>query len=513
MEKHVKSFSIIIVITLLCKLLGFVRELALAYYFGTGSVVDTFLMAEQLPSVFFGWTTAFATAFVPVYQGLKTGQDIEKRNSYLSTILLVITVFSALFVAIGLIFANQIVAVGAPGFSEGEKKLTLTMYTVCTLSYLYYSQIQLVSNYLNCHEKFVSASAPTLLISPIQTLFIVFGYRAGNPVFLAAGVAVSIFAQMIVTLGLAVKNGLRLKNRICFSEEIRQTVMMAFPLFLSQIVTRVNALIDKMFASTLAEGSISSLGYGETLRTVFYSIISAVISSMFFPLLSNAVASGDRESAESLISRAIKILILVTVPMTVFGCILSKWGVTIVFLRGSFDEKSVIMTSGAFVMYMVGLLAMLLRDVCNNVAQSFKNTKIPLLVCVFIVVMNIVLNICLIGRWKHIGLALSTSLANILALPLEYVLIRKKFLRIDLKKIPGDFAGTLVCTLAASAVLVIYVSLFRDCFTRVVMPVQFILMMVGLAAAVFIYYFMCRAMHLVPPTAISGIREMIKKRR
>ncbi len=426
-KNYIKGLSAILIITVLGKAFGFVRELVLAYCYGTGKVVDTFIMAESLPSVFFGWTTAFATAFVPVYQSVKQTEPEERQKSYATTMLFSMTCFSAIFVIIGITFARQIIDISAQGFSKEQKELTYAMYIICTLTYLYYSQIQLITNYLNCREQFVKATVPTLLLSPIQTGFVLLSFFLKRPVLLAIGVAASTFAQMIMSLCFAIHEGLSLKGSICFSREVRRTFKMGAPLFLSTIVTRLNILIDKTFASGLPEGSISALSYGENLRTIFYSVISLVITSMLYPVISKKVAEKNYNDVNEHARQTVRILISIVIPLTVCGCVLAQWGTTIIYMRGKFDQQSMMMTAGAFSMYMIGLLSMLIRDLGNSISQAYQNSTIPLVTCTIIVGVNIVLNICLVKPLGHIGLAMSTSIANILIVPAECIAIRKKY--------------------------------------------------------------------------------------
>ena len=421
-----RSFAMLTIIAIVCKVIGFFREVLLANYFGTGIVVDTFVMAESLPGIFLGWASAFAIAFTPIYLNIKAKKGVKEANTYFNTINSLVFSLSTLLVIIGILFARQIIDISAPGFGKREKELTYVFYIISTISYIYYAFIPLFTNYLNCSGEFVKGSIPTLLLSSTQVIFVWVAFRTNNSTFLAIGVSAALLFQLILLIVFSKNGNYQPKIEFKITDEIKSTLIMIGPLFITSVITQINVLVDKVFASILANGSISALSYGMTLTVFIYSLITTAYYSMIYPMLSESIANENENRTTEITRLSIKFLMIVMFPITLFGILLSSWGTTIIYMRGNFNTNSVQMTSIAFSCYLVGIFGMGLRETVNSLYRSYNKAWIPLFLGICVIVTNVVFNSLLVRPLGYAGLAIATSISNLIIVPVEFYLIKNK---------------------------------------------------------------------------------------
>lgn len=427
-----KTAIIITIITLICKLFGFAREIVLAYFFGTSYIVDSYLMASSIPGILFGWIASIALSYTPIYTEIKENSGKDKSKEFTNSILSLVLIISAICVFVGTIFSKQIVSLTAPGFSGDVFTLTAKYFTVAIWTILFVAPIQVLTAYLNCNNKFILSNSATLVISSIQLVFIIIAGYLGIEL-LIYGIVVANLLHFVIVCYFAIKEGLKIKFSIKITDEIKNAFIIVIPIFISSMIDQVNKFIDKSFASGLIEGSIAALNYANILQGFIFSIFTIAITTMIYPMLSQAVAERNTEKVKTIFSSGINIIILLFVPITIGSILLAKPSISFVFERGEFDSASLVMTSSAFIMYGIGLLALALRDVITKVFYSMRDTKSTLYIGAFTVTLNILFNIALIRPMGHNGLALATSLSSIISIPMFFTVLRKKLGPLGLK--------------------------------------------------------------------------------
>lgn len=440
-----KTAIVITIITLISKLIGFGREIVLAYFFGTSFVVDSYLMASAIPMILFGWLTSISLSFTPIYTSIRERLGEEKSKIFTNSIMSLTFLVAFICILLGLIFNNQIVSISAPGFKGKVFDLTSSYLKVSIWVTLFIAPIQILTSFLNCNNKFIQSNIATLVISSTQVIFI---FMAGifNNSILIYGIILSNILHFVLVYAFSKKIDFRLKFKFVITPEIKQAFIIVIPIFISSMIEQINTLVDKSFASGLLEGSIASLNYGYVFRTFIFTVFSVAITTMIYPMLSQAIAKKDIENVKNLFSNAINIIIILFVPITIGAIILATPAISFAFERGEFVNSSTIMTTSAFIMYSIGLLPIALRDVITKVFYSMQDTKSTLYIGMFTVLLNIIFNIILIKSMGHSGLALATSLSSIISIPLFFIVLRKKIGALGLKNTSILFLKSCIAT-------------------------------------------------------------------
>jgi putative peptidoglycan lipid II flippase len=443
-----KTAILITIITLGSKVLGFAREIILAYFYGTSYIVDCYLMASAIPSMLFGWLNSVGVSYIPIYTEIKANNGEENANKFTNNLISIIFLASIFLAILGLMFGKQIVSVAAPGFKGETYDLTVSFLNVSIWTVIFTSLVQVFMAYLNCNDKFIQSNISNLVISSTQMFFIFLG-GLFNDYIIIYGVLFSHIMHLVALSVFSKNSGFRFKFNAQISNEIKKAFIIAGPIFVSSMIIQINLFIDKTFASQLNEGSISALNYSANIHRFVFYIFSIAITTMIYPLLSKSIAENNIIKVKNLFSKALNIIIILFVPVTIGAIILSKPAISFVYERGKFGYDSTIMTSSAFVMYTIGLLPLAAREIVTRVFYSLQDTKITMYISMFAVLINIFLNFLLVKPLGHSGLALATSLSAIITLPLLFIMLRKKIGNLGLKNsiillIKSCISGTLM---------------------------------------------------------------------
>lgn len=447
-----KTAIIITTISLICKLFGFGREIILAYFFGTSFVVDAYLMASSIPWIIFGWLTSLSVSFTPIYTNIIKKNGEEKSKKFTNNIISIVFILAVVCVFIAIIFNRQIVSITASGFDGEIFELTSRYLNISIWTVLFIAPIQILTAYLNCNNGFIQSSISTLVISSTQLLTIMIAGLFNN-LLLIYGILISNIIHFIVVYAFSYKRGFRLKFELSFTPEIKQAFAMIVPIFISNMISQISNFIDKSFASGLIEGSIAALNYGSIMFSFILSIFSIAITTMIYPILSQATAEGNMTKLKDIFSKGINITMILFIPITIGAILLAKPAISFAFERGEFDVSSTMLTTSAFIMYTVGLLAVALRDVIKKVFYSMKDTKSTLFISALALALDIIFNFLLIKPMGHAGLALGTSLSAIITIPIFFLVLRKKLGFLGLKNTMFLFAKACFSTVVMGVVV------------------------------------------------------------
>lgn len=441
-----KTALIITIVSLICKLFGFGREIILAYFFGTSFVVDAYLMASNIPTILFGWLTSLSVCFTPIYMDIKEKYGVDRSKQFTNNIISLVFTVAVICGVLTLIFNRQIVSITASGFKGEVFELTSYYLNISIWTILFIAPTRILIAYLDCNNGFINSSISNLVVSITQFLTIIIAGVINN-LLLIYGVLISNILHFIVVYAFSYKNDFRLKPKLTFTPEIKQTITIVIPIFMSSMISQIGAFIDKSFASGLREGSIAALNYGSIMYLFIFSMFTIAITTMIYPILSQAAAEGNISKLKDIFSNGINIIIILFVPITIGVIILAKPAISFAFERGEFGTSSLMMTTSAFIMYSIALLASALRGVIIKVFYSIKETKPLLFISFFSLALDLMFNFILIKPMGHAGLALGTSLSEILSIPVFLIVLRGKLGALRLKNTISIFFKSCISTL------------------------------------------------------------------
>jgi putative peptidoglycan lipid II flippase len=517
-EAVTRAAGVVGIYTLLSRILGLLRDILIANFFGSGMSADAFFVAFRIPNLLRRLFAegSFSVAFIPVfteYLRKRSKQDAVILAQAVCTLLtLILTVVSI----VGIVFAPLIVRIIAPGFGAAGEKYALTvLLTRIMFPYIFLvSVLALFSGILNAVKHFAApAMAPVFLnLSMIAALVLLVPSMRNPTVGLAIGVIVGGIVQMLLQVPFILKNGFSLAPRWLPSHPaLRRIGALMLPTIFGSAIYQINQLVGTLLATLLEEGSVSYLYYADRLVQFPLGVFAIAISTAVLPSLSREAADGDLEGLRGTISHAIRLTMFITIPAMMGLIVLGEPIVRLLFQRGAFDVPSTDLTARALLYYSVGLWAFAGLRVFVSAFYSLQDTKTPVKVAVIAMALNLIFSLILMRTpLEHGGLALALSLASTVQLVILILLLRRRIGGIEGKAVLGSMVKSLVSSMImAIGIYGLSLKVFPAMFTGTVVGLTFgVLLVVG--AGILIYLISAR---LLGCTELTSVMNVVRRRR
>lgn len=431
-----KSAISVSIITMISRILGYVRDAVSAALLGVGMVSDAFFVAFRIPNLLRNLLAegALSSAFVPVfteYLEKKQKQDVWNLAANVLTLLTFVLIF---ITAIGILFAKYIVKIIAPGFSDDPVKFNLTVELTKYLFpfILFVSIAALFLGILNSLKKFsIPAFAPVILnVSMICAgLFLcpVLGTTPEKQVWgWVIGALFGAFLEIVIQLIPSFKYGFILKFFIDLKEYgIKKIIKLMIPATIGQSVTQINLLVNTILASLLVEGSVTYLYYGNRLMQLPFGVFGVAIATVSFTYISQYAARKDFNKLGEIIHSSLKQAFFIVIPASAGLIFLSLPINALLFHYGRFEYIDTINTAKASIMYCLGIFAFSGIKILTQVFYSIDRPATAVKISIFSMVLNIILSILLMFPFKYLGLALAASITGIVQFFILYYYINK----------------------------------------------------------------------------------------
>jgi len=428
-----KALATVSGMTLLSRILGFVRDFIIARVFGAGMATDAFFVAFRLPNLLRRMFAegAFSQAFVPIlaeYRNRRGETETKRLVDHVTTALFLVVLVVTL---VGMIATPLIIYVSAPGFSSDPDKFALTVIlTRITFPYiLCMSLVAMAAGILNTWSKFaLPAFTPVLLnIAMIGGAWLWADHF--NPPVLA--LAWAVFLGGLLQLGIQVPALARIGMlpRFSFSlqdEGVRRILKLMAPALVGVSVSQISLLINTIFASFLESGSVSWLYYADRLMEFPAGLLGAALGTILLPSLSKTHANGQKEEFSALLDWGLRLTLLLTLPAALALAILAVPLLSTLFQHGAFTTTDVLRTREALVAYTVGLSGLILVKILAPAFYARQDIRTPVKIALLTLTLTQLMNLVFIGWLHHAGLALSTGLASCINAALLYRGLRER---------------------------------------------------------------------------------------
>lgn len=412
-----KALAAVSSMTLLSRVLGFVRDAVIARTFGAGAATDAFFVAFKLPNLLRRLFAegAFSQAFVPVLAEYKNKRGEAATHVLVNRVATLLFVILMAVAALGVLGAPIIVLVSAPGFTATPDKFELTVsLTRIVFPYIVFiSLVSLAGGILNTWSRFqVPAFTPVLL---------------NVAMILAAAVAAPWFDPPVLALGWGAFLGGVLQLAIQVpalrriglvpgwdwaprDEGVRRILKLMGPAALGVSVAQVSLIINTLFASFLDTGSVSWLYYADRLMEFPTGMLGVALGTILLPSLAKHHADNDPAEYSKLLDWGLRLTLLLAAPAAVALGILAVPLIATLFYHGEFSAHDVEMTRQALVAYSVGLLGLIMVKVLAPGFYARQNIRTPVKIAVLTLFATQAMNLAFIWQLRHAGLALAIGL-------------------------------------------------------------------------------------------------------
>lgn len=514
-QRVARAAGIVMFAIFLSRVLGFVRERAIATVFGRTGETDVFFAAFAIPDLMYQLLVGgvISSAFIPVFTQYLARDDEEQAWHVASSFINLAGFLLVGLTLLGIIFTPILAPLVGIGF-EGEQRALLIKLMRVTFPAVFFTALSGISaGVLNSYQKFTLPAIGPLIYNFAQ---IISAYVVGpilGIVGMAYGTVVGSFGSFFVQFPTVLQLGRRYYQKLVDFRHpgMRRMFKLMVPAIVGLSISQINMIVGQNLASLLDTGSIVALRIANRLINFPLGIFAMGLSTAIFPTLAAQAAKQELTELKETFSFGLRLVFYITVPSAVGMAVLRVPIVRLLFETGEFTSQDTAITAYALLFYSAGLVAQAGLQILTRVFYSLQDTVTPVKVGLITVILNFGISMVLL-TWTNLdlgGLALAYSVTSLIQMLLLIVLLRKKLGGIDGSRIlkTAAYAG------AASAVMALvthYTAVFAAGFVNLASPSGRLLQTGGaIAAGVLVYAVVTIILRMDEPLFVL---EMIKGR-
>jgi putative peptidoglycan lipid II flippase len=483
-----RSAGIVSIAVMFSRLLGLVREMVFARYFGAGFIYDAYQVAFRIPNVLRDLFAegALSAAFVKVFTDYQITKSEKEAWHLASLVLNALAVVLSVICIIGIIFSRQFIDLIADGFSPEKAALATTLTQIMFPFILLVAMAAVAMGVLNTKGIFgIPASASTVfnIVSIAFGLVLAYWLSHGGwelsgdknaipssaaqwaIIGMAIGTTVGGAAQFLIQVPSLYKVGFRFQPALSFTDAgVRHVMRLMTPAILGTSAVQINVLVNTMFVTSI-QGGVSWLSYAFRLMQFPIGLFGVAIGTASVPVLSRMASEGKLKDFRDTLSSSINLVFLLTLPSACGLIVLGEPIIRLIYVRGAFKEADVPMTALALAGYSIGLTGYAAIKVLSPAFYALDDAKTPMFIALGSIIVNAAASF-LFRDWLstvgvtpdapsgygHVGVALATStvaLVNFFALA---IFMKRRIKRLNGREVFSSFVRIASASLIMSAV-------------------------------------------------------------
>ncbi|MCW6677548.1 murein biosynthesis integral membrane protein MurJ [Anaerococcus sp. NML200574] len=405
----------LMIITIVSKVFGFVREAVMASFIGASDLKSIYTTANTLPVVAANFVAVgIISGFIPIYNKAKNEEGEAAAEEFTSNIFNILMRFGLVAVVLGIIFARPFSKILSPSL-EGEWLDLATNYTrimmFAVFAYLYSAVFR---GYLNLKGNFFDPAITGILMNVIIIIFTILTGITGNPYLLIIGALLGNVLQYILFPKAAKDAGYEHKRTFdIHNKYVRSLMLISIPIIISSAAGELSIIADNSMASAFfGKAAISKLFYSKTMLTLITGVITVSVTTAIFPKIASLGQSGEFEQMKGEISSAVVTTMSLVIPATIGMMVLSRPIIELVFERNAFTSDDTAIVASLLTAYSPYIIFQSLSDVVDRGFYAVGDSKTPVIIVVMQQFLNIILNFILIKFFDLEGLAYATVLST-----------------------------------------------------------------------------------------------------
>lgn len=446
-----KAAWLIAMVTIASKLMGFVRDMVVANFYGATQVSDAYFYALQIPSlaiiILGGVGGPFHSATVAVFSKLipdLKSKPEEVVNRLYNTFLTITFVVFAILAVLGFLFADKIMSLIISAGSPELIALATQHFRIMSPIILIGGIIGIFYGLLVTHNKFILPNLSPMILSVVVILVISLANNDNSGMVLATATLIGAICQLLIQFPALRKIGYRIKPNfeLVNNPQFKNIMELLFPAILSSTMGQITIYIDMFFASTLKEGAWTSVVFANRIFQFPVGILVTAFLVPLFPIFSRlATDKANYEEIKRYFNKGVGTLFFAAIPIIILILTLGKDGIILVFERGAFNSDAVIMVTEALCFLSFSILPYVFRDSITRIYYAFNDSKTPFIIAMSSIALKAFLNYLLILKLNMgiAGITLSTTFVTLFNAVLLGLFISKK-IKMDYKPLSVNFA-------------------------------------------------------------------------
>ncbi len=423
----IRKGSVITIITLVSRPLGYIREAIQAYLFGATALVDAFIVAFNFPELiqtlfFSGATSAFLIPVCTKY--LNDREEYSRIYSTFINISIVITLFASLLF---FMFSSAVVRMIAPGFTAEAKVITNNLFLIMIPVISFHTVLSVMKAFLNAKEHFAAPEMSGILWN---MFFIASAVLLGKKLgiySLAIGVSAGALAQIVMQYPYLRKHGIRYHFILDLKHPSITTAKHLFTgALIATSIVPINSFVGRIIASYLPHGEVASLAYAFRIFILPFSLFAVPVYTVMFSKISKLFHDNDMKGIRAHLDSSIVLMCVTLIPATILMCSTGDLCVKVLYERGAFTPADTVMTNRALLGYSIGLIFYALSISFVRVFNAMHDMKTPALIGITSIALNAMIASILMVPFKNFGIALATSMVSLYNFCFLYVILKKR---------------------------------------------------------------------------------------
>jgi len=424
-KQILKSASIISLVTIASRTLGYLRDQRITLLLGTTLSADSFVLAYRIPNLcrrLVGDGT-FSATFIPVFTNYMRERTAEELWHFANRFFWTVALILAVVVVFGVIFSPHVIhTFTSPGDKVAGWDEAIALNRII-FPYLFFLGLAAIGiSILNSFHNFALPAATTVVLNAVIIIFstsMVWPYFKAPSTALAVGVLVGGALQFLMLVPSLVRKGMRFDFGISFSHPgFRDISRVLFPRFFGLGISQINFFVDTYFANAarMPRGSLTALYVADRVMELMLGGYAIAVATAILPIMSHQAAANNYEGLKKTLTFAVRIVAYITIPAAIGLMTLREPIIRMLFQHGQFVAESTRLTARPLLYYAIGLPALACVKLVVPAFYSAKDTKTPVIVASISFFLNIFLNILFLEfffrRFQNGGPALATSLAT-----------------------------------------------------------------------------------------------------
>lgn len=419
-QKMMKAAGFMAAANLVSRILGFVRESLMAGLFGKIGATDAYNTAFILPDLLY-WLLVggvLSAALIPVLSEYIAKGEEEEGWKVISSVTNVIFLALCALVVTAMIFAPKFIAFQVPGFTSQNKELAVYLTRILLMQPVILALSGIIMGILNSHKIFWPSAVGTVLYNASIIFFGALMSHSDDPRSIsgfAFGVVIGALANFLVQLPYLRKVGWRYYPVIDLKHPgVRKIIALSLPIIIMYTLNQLQVAVNSNLGSALIPGSLTAIWYSYRLFQVPIGIFALAIGVAVFPTMTEQAALRKTEDLIETISGVTRLVIYMTMPVSVGMIVLREPLITFLFQHGKFTANDTLLTSIPLFFFCLGMTAQAVIQILPRAFYAMQNTWTPVFIGLAAMLFSIIWMFILVGPLAHGGLALASSLGVVL---------------------------------------------------------------------------------------------------
>lgn len=430
-----KAAWLIAMVTIISKIVGFLRDVVIANYYGASLVSDAYFYAYQIPAfamlLLGGVNGPFHSAAVSVFTKIIPNfkeKAPENASKLYSTFITASFIFCFVLASLIFIFANQIMAIIISGNNAELISLAALHLKIMSPVIIIGGLVGIYYGLLVVYGEFLLPNLSPIILSAVIITTLIFTNGDSTGKVLALASTVGAVCQFLLQLPKIKQIGFKFRPNFDFvnNPNFKSVLELLFPAILSSTIGQIHIYVDMFFASSLKEGAWTAIGFANRIFQFPVGILTVAFLVPLFPIFSKLVVQKDFEGVRNYFSKGVGTLLFIAIPIIICILILAQDAVALIFQRGAFNENATLMVAEALWFLSISIIPYVFRDSITRVFYAFNDSRTPFIVAFSSVALKAILNMLLVERFGIGGITLSTSFVTLFNAVLLGILIRKK---------------------------------------------------------------------------------------